>query len=201
MSIDGGGGFDLDNLLDEGLQHHVGALQGPSPLPAQSAYHAVFTAGGNAVSVFSTVTAALTTKAAAAVAAVAIVGGGAAVGTVATGSPNPLVWGQTVVAAVQGCKVSEGTGDESAKTASTARDNVGQCVSAAAKKKGEAERAKHSQAPATHPTGKPTDLPGGKPTDLPGGKPTDVPSGKPTDVPVGKPADVPPTSAPTGHKP
>ena len=223
MSINGGGGFDLDNFLEDGLQRHVGDLQGPSPLPAQSAYHAVFTFGGSAVSVFSMVSTAITTKVAAGAAAVVLVGGAAA-GTVVTGSPNPVVWGQTVVAAVQGCKVTEATSDGSARTASSARDNVGQCVSAAARKKGEAERAEHSKVPTGHstgkpsdvtggkpaempggkpsavPGGKPSDVPGGKPSGVPGGKPSDVPGGKPSGVPGGRPTDVPPTGAP-GHKP
>jgi hypothetical protein len=105
---------------------------------------------------------------------------------------------------VQGCKTTFGTGSDSAKTASTARDNVGQCVSTFAKQKGVDERAAHSKASdarTNHPTGKPSDVPSGKPSDLPSGKPSDLPSGKPSDLPSGKPSDLPggrPTSHPTG---
>ena len=144
MSLNGGDG--LDQLLQQELQRAAGNLEGPTPLAGQSAYHAAFTAGGSAVSLFSSITAAVTTKAAIAATAATLVVGGAAAGTVATGSPNPANWGSAVVAAVQGCKTTAGTGSDSAKTASTARDNVGQCVSAFAKQHGAAERAEHSKA-------------------------------------------------------
>ena len=197
MNVNSGDGFD--QLLQQELQRAAGNLEGPTPSAGQSVYHAVFTSGGT-MSVFSSIAAAVTTKAAVAATAATLVVGGAAAGTIATGSPNPVTWGSAVVQAVQGCKTTFGTGSDSAKTASTARDNVGQCVSTFAKQKGVDERAAHSKASdarTNHPTGKPSDLPSGKPSDLP----SDLPSGKPSDLPSGKPSDLPggrPTSHPTG---
>jgi len=212
MSVNGGNGLDLDRLLEQVLQKAAGNLNGPHPLAGQSAYHAAFAAGGVALSPLSPILAFLTTKAAVAAAAATIVVGGAAVGTVATGSPNPVNWGQAVVAAVQGCKATEAANDATASgartsgsQASAARQNVGQCVSAFAKQNGATERALHSKASdarENHPTGAPTDHPG-KPTDLPHGKPSDVPGGRPSDVPHGQPSDRPigPPSNVPGGKP
>ena len=201
MNVNGGDGLNLERLLEQELQKAAGKLQGPHPLAGQSAYHAAFAAGGVALSPFSSILALVTTKAAVAAAAATIVVGGAAVGTVATGSPNPTAWGQAVVAAVQGCKATEAANDATASgartsgsQASAARQNVGQCVRAFAKQHGTDERALHSKASEArenHPTGKPTDHPGGKPSDLPGHKPTDLPEGKPSDLPNGKPSDQP----------
>ena len=193
MNVNSGDGFD--QLLNQELTRAAGNLKGPNPSAGQSAYHAAFTSGGSALSVFSTITAAVTTKAAIAATAATLVVGGAAAGTVATGSLNPANWGSAVVQAVQGCKTTIGTGSDSAKTASTARENVGQCVSAFARQHGAAERAEHaSDARTNHPTVKPSDLPHGKPSDLPHGKPSDLPHGKPSDLPGG----AQPTPHPTG---
>ena len=212
MSIQGPGGFDLDSLLERELQGHA-AAQPPSPLPDQAAYHAAFV-GGTSVSALSTITAALTTKAAAGAAAALLVGGAVA-GTVSTGSPNPTVWGQTVVAAVQGCKTAEAA-HESKETsvATSARMNVGRCVSAVASQHGEAERDKHAKnpspdptdsknkpgRPSDHPTGKPTEKPDVHPSNQPTAKPSEHPTGKPSDTPGGRPSDTPPVTPP-GHKP
>ena len=210
MNINGGDGLNLERLLEQELQKAAGKLQGPHPLAGQSAYHAVFAAGGIALSPFSSILAFVTTKTAVAAAAATIVVGGAAVGTVATGSPNPTAWGQAVVAAVQGCKTAEAANDATASgartsgsQASAARQNVGQCVSAFAKKHGADERAQHSKASdarENHPTGAPTDHPG-KPTDLPHGKPSDLPGDKPSDAPDGQPSNHPggpPSNVPAG---
>jgi hypothetical protein len=213
MNVNGGDGLDLEQLLEKELQKAAGRLQGPSPLARQSAYHAVSAAGGFALSPLSSFLALVTTKAAVAAAAATIVVGGAAVGTVATGSPNPTVWGQAVVTAVQGCKAAEAANDATASgartsgsQASAARQNVGQCVSAFAKQHGIDQRALHSKASdarENHPTGKPTDHPGNNPTDHPHGQPSDVPGGKPSDVPHGQPSDHPggPPSGVPGGKP
>jgi len=144
MNVFSGDGFD--ELLQQEFQRAAGNLEGPTPSAGQSAYHATFISGGSAVSVFSSITAAVTTKAAIAATAATLVVGGAAAGTVATGSPNPANWGSAVVQAVQGCKTTVGTGSDTTKTASPGRDNVGQCVSAFAKQHGAAERAAHSKA-------------------------------------------------------
>ena len=195
-----GDGFDLDRFLEQELQRAAGRLQGPNPLPGQSAYHAAATTGGALLS-SSFVNTLLASKLAVAAAAASVLVGGAAVtATAATGSPNPTVWGQAVVQAVQGCKNTIGTGPTAANhTASGARDNIGQCVSAFAKQHGEQQRALHSHATSArsnsphgnsgHAPGKP-DNPG-KPNHLPGGPPSGVtpggpPSGRPT-PPHGKP--------------
>jgi hypothetical protein len=211
MNVNGGDGLNLERLLEQELQKAAGKLQGPHPLAGQSAYHAVFAAGGSALSPFSSILAFATTKVAVAAAAATIVVGGAAVGTVATGSPNPTAWGQAVVAAVQGCKATEAANDATASgartsgsQASAARQNVGQCVSAFAKQHGADERAQHSKASEArenHPTGKPTDHPGGTPTDHPHGQPSDLPGGKPSDAPDGQPSNHPggpPSNVPAG---
>jgi hypothetical protein len=217
MNVNGGDGLDLERLLEQELQKVAGRFQGPSPLAGQSAYHAAFAAGGLALSPISSILAFLTTKAAVATAAATLVVGGAAVGTVATGSPNPTVWGQAVVAAVQGCKTAEAANDTNASgapttgsQASAARQNVGQCVSAFAKQHGAAQRALHvSDARENDPTdngnqknkgkGKPSDTPKVKPAETPELEPSDVPGGaskahpggRPTDVPAGKPSAKP----------
>ena len=207
MNVNSGDGFD--QLLQQELQRAAGNLEGPTPSAGQSAYHAAFISGGSAVSVFSSIAAAVTTKAAVAATAATLVVGGAAAGTVATGSPNPANWGSAVVAAVQGCKTSVGTGADSAKTASSARDNVGQCVSTFAKQHGAAERAEHSKASKAR-TNHPEDKPGdkdkdkgvkdnhGKPdnTGKPenSGKPDD--SGKPTEAPEASHQGGPPSATP-----
>ncbi|HEY8760993.1 MAG TPA: hypothetical protein VIP52_08810 [Candidatus Dormibacteraeota bacterium] len=208
MNINGGDG--LERFLEGELQKAAGKLQGPNPLAGQSAYHAVFAAGGAALSPLSSILAFATTKAAIAAAAATIVVGGAAAGTVATGSPNPVNWGQAVVQAVQGCKTAEAANDAAGSSsdttgshASAARQNIGQCVSAFAKLHGAAQRALHSKASdarANHPTGKPSDTPG-KSNDHPKGKPSDVPNGKPSDEPAGQSNDHPggpPSGVPAG---
>lgn len=192
MSMDGGG-FDLDRLLEQELQRAAGRLQGPSAGASQAAYHSALAAGGAGLSL-SSVSAVLTGKAAIALAAAAVVTGGAAVtATATTGSPDPGVWGSVVVRAVQGCKATVGTGPTAANhTASGARDNIGQCVSAIARTHGATQRALHSHASdarLNHPTGAPTHLPHGKPSDSPGG----APHGPPSNVPQGGPPSDRPT--------
>jgi hypothetical protein len=199
----GGDGFDLDRLLEQELQRAAGRLQGRNPLAGQSAYHSAIATGGAILSPFSSITALVTSKVAiAATTATLLVGGAAVTATAATGSTDPTVWGQLVVQTVQGCKASVGQGPTALnKTASGARDNVGQCVSAFAKTHGAQERALHSHASdartngSNHPTGKPTEGPHGKPTDK--GKPDDVPGGPPSGVPQGPPTDRP-APHPTG---
>ena len=83
--------------------------------------------------------------------AVLVVGGGSVAATVATGSPNPVIWGQTVTKAVAACKAGLQQGQH----------GFGDCVSAVAKQKGRQEQK-------AHPTGAPTDHPTGAPTTAPG---------------------------------
>lgn len=90
----------------------------------------------------SSVLAALTTKAAVGGTAVALAVGGAA--TTATGTPNPVSWGQSVVQAVQSCK------DDVRAEGGSANGfrNVGQCVSKFARQHGQEQRSEHSQSEA-----------------------------------------------------
>jgi len=185
MSINDGGGPDFERLLEQELQNAAGRLQGPSPLARQSAYRTALATGGLVLSPFS-IGALLSSKLVVAAAASTLVVGGAVTATAATGSANPGDWGAAVVQAVQGCKTTVGTGPDAANhTASGARDNVGQCVSAFAKTHGQEQRALHaspSPGATTHPTGKPTDK--GKPAGTPGGPPSGVPPGPPSTLPT-----------------
>jgi hypothetical protein len=188
MSINDGGGSEFDRLLEQELQKAAGRLQGPSPLARQSAYRTALATGGLVLSPFS-IGALLSSKLVVAAAASTLVIGGAVTATATTGSANPGDWGAAVVQAVQGCKTTVGTGPDSANhTASSARDNVGQCVSAFAKTHGQQQRALHaspSPAATSHPTGKPIDK--GKPAGTPGGPPSGVPPSPPSAVPSSRP--------------
>ncbi len=92
------------------------------------------------MSLISNLVQALTTKAAAVVAASALVVGGGVAATAATGSPNPVNWGQAVVQQVQACKAEPAS---EAPAASRSRDNVGQCVSSFAKQHASEARENH----------------------------------------------------------
>ena len=90
----------------------------------------------------ATVVGALTTRAAAGVAAAALaLGGGAVAASAATGHAHPASWGQKVAEAVENCK------QEVRSDASGAPRNVGQCVSAFARKNGQTQRANHTPEP------------------------------------------------------
>ena len=153
----------FDDLLERKLGLAAAGYQGPTVDPAQSVYHAAFLKGGTAM--FSSLTTAAATKAVVGIAAATLVVGGAA--TLATGSPNPSVWGTTVTRAVTTCKADLQSGTH----------GIGVCVSDIAKQKGEAERTKHqasgapSGAPASHSTSQPTDVPVGPPANLPAAGP------------------------------
>lgn len=164
MNVNSGDGFD--QLLTQELQRAAGTLEGPNASAGQSLYHAVFTSGGTAVSVFSSVTAAVTTKAVIAATAATIVVGGVATGTVASGSANPTNWGSSVVKMVEQCKdtvrgeAGSTTGGTAGATTTagatnTAPKNVGQCVSAFAKTHGATKRALHAQDKASKPAHQP----------------------------------------------
>lgn len=106
----------------------------------------------------SSVLAAISVKAAAGGVAAALAVSGAAAATAATGSANPASWGQAVVQAVQDCKDQVRGADGS----TDGPRNVGQCVSAFARQKGEQQRAEHAQGPKGEPAsgagqGKPAD--------------------------------------------
>lgn len=200
----GADGLDLDRLLEQELNRTAGRLSGPSPLAGQSAYHAALASGGALLSPVASVTALVSSKVAIAVAATTLVVGGAAVtATAATGSPNPASWGSLVVQVVQGCKAGAGQGPTAAnKTASGARDNVGQCVSAFASRHGQLERSLHS-----HASDARTNHPGHGPTEKPHGSPSTGSGtvhgnggGKPDHTPGGPPVGAgPPSIKPSPH--
>jgi len=130
--------------------------------------------------------------------ATVLVGGGTAT-AIATGSANPVNWGQAVVQAVTTCKADYGP-SATPSSSTTAKKNVGQCVSAFAKQHGLQERALHAKGgpdvlPTSHPTGKPSGLATGHPTGRPSGLPkshsTGKPSGLATGHPTGKPSGLP----------
>src|SRR5579859_7293349 len=162
MNVDNGNS-DFDQLLERELHQRVGGLQGPNPQVEQSAYHAAAITGGTTMSIssLSSLTSLVSAKAAVGITvAVLAIGGGSVAATVATGSPNPVVWGQTVTAAVASCKAGLATGQH----------GIGDCVSAVAKQKGQQERNAHSAASSArenHPTGEPSGLPTGQPSGLP----------------------------------
>jgi hypothetical protein len=76
-----------------------------------------------------------------AVGAVLLTGGVAlAAGTVATGTPNPAVWGQQVQSHVQACQQQLTSGQH----------GIGRCVSEFAKQHGQQEKAAHSHGAGAH---------------------------------------------------
>ena len=137
-------GFNLDDLLQKELRRRLGTVEGPSPQPSQSAYHAAFLAGQTAISPFPPSVAFALTRAAAVVLAVALaIVGGSALAAASAGHGNPAAWGKTVTAAVANC-MDQLRGEQ---------HGIGQCVSAVARQHGEEERTSHpaSAAPANHP--------------------------------------------------
>jgi hypothetical protein len=136
MSTMGDQGFD--QWLSSQLQQHAAAYSGPSPLPAQSQYHAAYLHGGAHMSLLAKIAAAITTKAAIGVAAGALVVGAAGVGeSVITGSTNPSDWGKQVVKQVTTCKDALAPDSH----------GIGQCVSAFASSKHQGAGAEHRATP------------------------------------------------------
>jgi hypothetical protein len=185
---------DLDHLLQRALKQKAAAHQGRSPLPGAARYHAAFLSGGAHMSFLPQFAAGLSAKAAIGLTAAAVAVGGGTATAIATGSVNPVNWGQAVVQAVTTCK-AEYAPRATPSSSTTAKENVGQCVSAFAKQHGQQERALHAKGgpgvrPTSHPTGKPSGLPtghsSGRPTGLPS-HPTGRPSGLPTSHHTGKP--------------
>lgn len=187
MSTDSDGGRGLDELLESELRRRLGGLDGPSPGVGGAAYRTVTTARGKKMPILSSLATAASSKAAVGLATAAlVVGGGSVAAAAATNSTNPAVWGRTVTAAVASCKSKLGDGQH----------GIGQCVSAAARKKGEEERAAHAASEAREDAGTPTPRTGGSashPT------PPAHPGGRPTGVPVGPPATLPPAAGGGGH--
>ena len=84
-------------------------------------------------------------------AALAVGGGGAVIAAAATGSANPMHWGQQVREAVETCKAQFGDADHSQSDAfrdahpTSGPRNVGQCVSAFAQTHGDQQQATHGE--------------------------------------------------------
>ena len=135
----------------------------------------------------------LSAKGAAGLAVAAIAVGGGTAATVATHSMDPVNWAQVFVGQVKKCQIPGGhvtppTGSTTAKV------NVGQCVSALAKKHGQAEHALHANGAqggnpnglsSSHPTGRPANLPAAAGSGKPNGLPTSKGKGRPNSNPSG----------------
>ena len=173
--------FDLDSWLERELRDRLGSPAGPSPLPAQSRYHAGYLKHAGSTSRTGRVKALASKQAAGALAAAVLVVGGGAIGAAAaaTGSPDPQVWGAAVTRAVTDCK----------HALSTAGHGIGDCVSAVAKGKGRDVRSQHTGGqdhPGADPVPAATPQPEG-PANRPGHPPTSAPAGRP----AGRPEAVP----------
>lgn len=175
MTMYSGNGLGFDGLLEKELHRQVGGLSGPSSQVTKSAYHAAFLQG-ETMTHLSSLTALASSKAAAGLAVAGLaVGGVSAAAAVGTGSPNPAVWGKTVVAAVATCK---------ADVLKAGDHGIGQCVSKVAKEKGDAVRAAHpAGGPASHPTGA-SGAPVGPPASIPPGSKHGHPTGPPVNPPA-----------------
>ncbi len=177
--MESGDGFD--QWLEQELRNEAARASGPSPVPAQAAYHAAYPAGGPHMSVLAKAATVVSAKGAAGIAVAMLAVGAASAATEATvtGSANPANWGQQVVQQVQKCKDALAPGSH----------GIGQCVSAFARQHGAQVSADHRASAARnngHTPGPPATV----------GKPTGAPGGKPANVPGGKPSNVPPTSHP-----
>lgn len=136
----------------------------------------------------------LSVKAAAGLTVAAAAAGGGVAATVATHSPDPVVWGQAVVRAVQGCRAQDQPTPGTAP--SPGAENVGRCVSAFARQKGQRERQLHSRA-TDHPSANPG-AGHGRPGSLPAPPGHASPGSPPTGSAHGRPGSLPAPSGPGG---
>jgi hypothetical protein len=175
----GDGEQDFDAFLERELRRRVGNLRGPSPHVRQAAYRAVALRRRKSMPVVPSLLAGASSKLAVglATAALAIGGGTVAAAAASTHSADPTAWGSVVGDAVTSCRDQLGAGEH----------GIGQCVSAVARKHGEAQRAAHAAQPenaaAAHPSATDQPRPHGSPTALPGGRPTGAPAGPPASLP------------------
>jgi hypothetical protein len=111
----------FETFIEAQLNQHLGPLVGSAIPPAAGRFAAAALGAGISASAGSGLFAAVTTKTAAVIATAGLAagGGGAVAATVATGSSNPVVWGQQVKAAVTQCKTELSPGER----------GVGHCVS------------------------------------------------------------------------
>lgn len=131
------GGDSFDTWLDEQLQHHASATEGPSPMPAQAQYHSGHVKAAGHMSFLAKAAALLTTKAAIGVAASVLVVSAAGSEAAITGSFNPSDWGQQVVNQVNKCKDALAPGSH----------GIGQCVSSFASQHGKQVSSEHRATP------------------------------------------------------
>ena len=137
----------------------------------------------------------LSAKGAAGLAVAAIAVGGGTAATVATHSMDPVTWAQVFVGQVKTCQSQFPGGHLATPTGSTtAKENVGQCVSGFAKKHGQAEHALHANGAqggnpkglsSSHSTGRPANLPAAAGSGKPNGLPTSKGKGRPNSNPSG----------------
>lgn len=180
MTPNGDIGPSFDDLLEQELRRQVGNIEGPSPRAAQASYQAAVTgtertrswSGGAAAKLAAGLTVAL----------LVLSGGAIAVVAAETGSSDPAVWGDTVVAAVQQCKDQLAAGAH----------GIGQCVSDVAQQHGAQQRAAHAadknqkgkdNGNGDHPGSPASDHPGNGSQPASPGKPSDVPNGPPNSPP------------------
>ncbi|MHB1501617.1 MAG: hypothetical protein ACYCYK_10720 [Candidatus Dormibacteria bacterium] len=202
MTMESSSGSDLDRLLERELQQRVAAHPGSFADPGMARYHAAFLTGGMHMPFVPSFLAGLSAKAAVGLAVATLaVGGGATVAVATTHSINPIVWGETVVGAVKTCKAEYGP-SATPSGSTTAKENVGQCVSAIAKTHGQMERQLHAGGkganPNAHAGGRPNGVPGGASTGQHGGSHAPKFAGKPKGLPT-QPTKGRPNGTPSGH--
>jgi hypothetical protein len=141
MTSGGDRDAEFDGWLSRQLHLTLDAERGPRPRPADARYGAASRTGGSRLNAIrSSMMAAVGAKAALGGAVVALAAGATA-GTAATGSANPVNWGQHVVQVVQGCRQAARGGGSA-----TGSHGIGDCVSDVAQQHGEQVRAQHSEA-------------------------------------------------------
>jgi len=128
---------DFEDWLSRQTHLALESERGPRPRPDQARYrNASMSRGRVDVMTIKGIGAALGLNAVAGGAAI-VLAAGAAAGTMATGSMNPVNWGQRISETVVQCKQQvEAKGQPR---------NVGQCVSAIAKQHGEQIRQQHAE--------------------------------------------------------
>ena len=135
MNSDAAGSFD--RLLEGELHRALGNLEGPSPDVRQSSYQAKFLAGRRSHSRRSAIRLFLSGRLVLVLAVTALLLVGGSIATAASsGSLRPDVWGRAITTAIEECKDQLGGG----------QDGIGECVSAAAKERGEGQPGSHPHA-------------------------------------------------------
>jgi hypothetical protein len=161
MTSMGGDRADFEEWLGQQFTRTLGSERGTRPRPAEARYAgASLTKGRSFAAIRSSTLATLSAKAMAAGVAAALAAGSAVAATAATGTVNPVNWGQHVVQAVEHCRTVVPAGGDAG--AGDAPSGIGQCVSAAARQHGQEQHAMHATGAAEHPSAAP------RPSALPG---------------------------------